>query len=222
MNKYLFRSNFNVSFLDQLRKIRAKIVVKTLETHWVNTSEPVVITVSIHSAFHDNYEGDLKMNALVSTIKKNVNGKVTILFTERAKELNFRYQPYFEGCNVMYWHSYICTDPHLEYCQKVIKNLITQDRLFQQLVQKDAESCYTEDRKLAYPDEDLFMKKNREDIIEHCVCWLVLMKKGYRFQFYPGRPYTSMEYVAKYIAKDEKKLEWIHVFLSVEKKVEQM
>ena len=241
MSSYLLRKNFKTVFSDNFRSIRAKITLKTEYDHWVDTHEPVVITISTHSVIHNNYEGDLKMNALISIIKNNVRGKVTVLFTEKAhlnvmslkhkdnatkvclhkaQELHFRYQSYFEGCNIAYWHSYICEDPHFVSCKRAIADLFQKDPTFQELIKADANGCYTQERKEEFPNKDLFLEKTAEDILEHCLCWVVLKKKGYKFQFYPGYPYVSMDYAAAHIAPELKKLEWIRVFLSIEKKVE--
>ena len=105
--------------------IRGKLAIKTRETHWLNTAHPVVV-LSIHSALHKNVDGDLKMNALISSIKKLVKGRITVLLSDRAHlqtyslkyqddikkafeycllsahTLQERYRPYFESCEVSF------------------------------------------------------------------------------------------------------------------------
>lgn len=55
-----------------------------------------------------------------------------------------------------------------------------------------------------------------EDILEQCACLFVLAHKGYQFQFYPGSPYSSVEYVNCYSL--DQRISWINVFLTIEKK----
>ena len=105
----------------------------------METQDPVIILMSVHSAFHVGCDGYLKVNALIGTIRDNVKGPVTILLADRAhlraqsrsfetclqdaKALHARYLPYFEGCNVAYWHSYITRDESFEESLRVIEQL---------------------------------------------------------------------------------------------------
>ncbi len=58
-----------------------------------------------------------------------------------------------------------------------------------------SENTYNQERALLFPDKDLFIKATIEDILEQCICILVLSNKGYRFQFYPGTSYTAVEHI---------------------------
>lgn len=242
MNKYTWRKNFTASISDSDKNIRGKLAFKTKNIQWLDTTSPVIILVSVHSAFHDEIGGDLKMNALVSTIKDHVKGKITVLLSDRAhiqtvslnyqsnlelafedchcsaQRLSHRYQSYFQDCNVVYWHSYICEDENFTSFLDRLKHAYQTDATFRELVQNDAETTYTSERMQIYADKTLFIEKTVGDILEQSASILVLANKGYRFQFYPGSPYASIEYVNSIFNPTDKKLAWIDVFLSIEKK----
>jgi hypothetical protein len=242
MNKYLWRKNFTAVDLNHERLIRAKLAIKTKELDWIETQNPVVILVSVHSAFHEEIYGDFKMEALLSTIKSHVKGKILVLFSDRAhlrtfslncqqdlklaldsinkdaQLLNLRYQSYFENCEIAYWHSYISQDDSFFDSLTDIKNFYQTDLTFRELVDQDAADTYTIDRSKMLTDRELYTECAKEDILEQCACLLVLSKKGYRFQFYPGKPYASVEYTNNNYISEDKRISWINVFLSIEKK----
>ncbi len=222
MKKYAWKNNVTVTTSNAL----GKLAVKTEKTNWLQTIEPVVVPISIKSKFHTEISGDLKMNALMSTIKDHVRGRITILFTEGAHlvsaaqefngnkeharaylfsladKLKSRYEGYFSGCQIAYWSSYISDDPSYIQSKTIVEKLYKEDPLFKRILLND----------LSDPNDDAI-----QDLIEMCICQLVLASKGYRFQFYPGSPYTAIEYVSNLLSP-EKRTVWVNVFLSIEKK----
>lgn len=242
MNKYIWRRNHTSLFVDQDKTIRGKLAFKTKSVHWLDTQSPVIAMISLHTAFHESNDGDLKMNAFMSTIKSHVKGKITVLICDiahkqamsleyqnnldkafetcilHAQKLRERYQHYFESCSVVQWHSYISQDTSYGPSFKLVKELYENDFVFQELLKRDAEAAYTEERMQKFPDKDLFLQKTHEDILEQCASILVLANKGYRFQFYPGNPNASTEYVGKKMLPSGSQLSWVHVFLTIEKK----
>ncbi len=242
MGRYLLRRNFTAVFSDERKTVHAKIAFKTQETQWLNTQLPVIALVSVHSAFHEGMEGDLKMNAWMSTIKENVKGRVTVLLSDKAhlhaaslkyendlqitfeeckrgaQDLSKRYRRYFDNARVAFWHSYICQDKIYDASLKLVKELYNADSLFPGHLQQDAQACYTDQRMQDFSDKGLFIEKTIEDILGQCASMLVLINKGYRFVFYPGSPYASTEYVNQVLVPDDKKMCWIDTFLSIEKK----
>jgi hypothetical protein len=242
MKIYRWRKNFAASIVQNEQIVYGKLAFKTKETHWLETEKPVIILVSINSVFHERGKGDLKMNALLSIVKNHVKGPVTVLMSERAhlqvmslkyennpkkafdecfrcaQLLYERYQCYFTECKVVYWHSYICEDDNFANSLEILKKLYQEDCQFRDLLYKDAESTYTIERSLHFFDKDLFIEKAIDDILEQCACMLVLAQKGYRFQFYPGQTFTSVEYANQILNAQEKRISWIDVFLTLEKK----
>ncbi|MBA3237873.1 MAG: hypothetical protein H0T62_05920 [Parachlamydiaceae bacterium] len=242
MKKYFFRENFTAFFKNQDQIIRGKLAFKTHDTLWVNTEHPVIVLVSIHSAIHKNIDGDLKMNAFISSIKKLVKGKITVLLSDRAHlqtyslkyhdgiekaferclisahTLKERYQPYFETCEVVYWHSYIYQDKTFLPSLKFIQRLFKHDSSFREHLLQDAENSFTIERIHMFASKEQFIEKAAEDLLEQCACVLVLSEKGYRFQFYPGRPNASTIYLNDTVIPHEKKVSWVNVFLSIENK----
>lgn len=69
-----------------------------------------------------------------------------------------------------------------------------------------------------FSNKELFIEKAIEDLLEQCASLLVLSNKGYRFQFYPGKPYASIEYVNRVFIPKDNQIFWIDVFLTIEKK----
>lgn len=240
MNKYKLRKNFTSIVADQNKIIRGKLAFKTKETHWLETEKPVIILTSIHSAFHDGVAGNLKMDALTSVIRSHVKGKVTVLLSDRAHlrtlslsqqnnldktleeclmsayALSKRYLAYFKDCQLAYWHSYVCEDPNFLNYSSFIREAYHKDLNFRELLHKDAETTYVPSQQ--FPDKKLYLENSIEDILEQCTCLLVLANKGYRFQFYPGSPYSATEYVNRSFISEENQIHWIDVFLTIEKK----
>lgn len=242
MKTYLWRKNITATFSNHELMVRGKLAFKTKETHWLDTETPVVVLVSVHSAFHEEVGGDLKMKALISTIRNHTKGKVTVLLSDRAHmnthslhyeenrekafkdcldsahKLKHRYQSYFNDCKVEYWHSYIFQDSDFDPFLNFLIKLYQTDSAFRELLYRDAEATYVGQRVQFFSDKALFIEKAIEDLLEQCACLLVLANKGYRFQFYPGRPYASIEYTNLVFIPVDKQISWIDVFLSIEKK----
>lgn len=242
MKTYLWRKTFTAIQTAEEKTIRGKLAFKTIVKHWLETKDPVIVLLSIDSAFHEGFEGDLKMNALMTTIKNHIQGKITILISDkahlqtmsldyqnnseiafeecllRAQKLETRYQPYFKSCKVVYWHSYICQEECFATFLHKMKELFQVDPVFRELLHRDAEETYTEKRRAKFSDKGQFIEKATEDILEQCACLLVIAHKGYRFQFYPGSPFASTEYINRIWLPKEKQVSWIDVFLSIEKK----
>lgn len=241
MNKYSWRKNFTAVASNDEKTIRGKLAFKTQKTHWLDTASPVIVLISIHSLFHQGLDGYLKMEALTSIVKNHVKGKITILLSDRAhirtlslkygfniektfqecliasQQILNRYQSLFADCDIAFWHSYICEDKEFHLCMSSLKKLLEIDYHFYQLLLRDAEETYTYEREKLFAAKQLFIENAMEDILEQCACIMVLAKKGYRFQFYPGRPFSSVSYVSEVILI-EPKLSWVDVFLTIEKK----
>lgn len=218
---YLLRKNYTSIFSDGEKTVRAKLAFKTKDSRWLDAEEPVVILMSIYSAFHEKLEGQFKMEALIRTIRNHVRGRVTLLLADRAHirtqqvtldqciadafAFHHRFNTHFAGCEVVYWHAYICQDPAFPSSLEAIHELYHTDGFFKKCLQEDA--------------EDTNKEEAIKDIMEQCACILVLSRKGVRFQFHPGDPYASTEYVNRTLLKEGDRVEWIKVFLSIEKKI---
>lgn len=233
MSYYNLRKNFFINFERGNYEIKAKLVIKTREIEWVKTLSHVVIPISIHSFFHLGIEGEMKMQAFISTIKQNVQSKVTILMTEMAhvnvlslKDENAaetckkdalgivkRFQELFDDCTIVYWEEYIQKDPNYQTCKEKILEQYQRDVTFQSLLLENAHSTYTSTRSIEHQDKSLFLERAIYDLLEQSICLHVLSKKGYRFQFYPGRQYSAIEYLNQNIS-----MVLVHVFVSIEKK----
>ena len=221
--------------------MKGKLAFKTKQIEWIGTCNPVIVPVSIQSSFHEGLPGDLKMNAFISTIKSHVKGKITILFCEKAhlqvstlkhnnnyqkaldesifqaRSMANRFKSYFEGCHLEYWQTYICEDKDYSLSHKHIVELYQTDIEFQSAIISDAEATYTENRVLDFPDKRLFVEKAIEDILEQCICLLILSKKRYHYQFYPGSQYLSVNYLNRTLLSNP--ITFIDVFLTIEKKI---
>ena len=92
------------------------------------------------------------------------------------------------------------------------------DPVFRKHLHADAEATYIADRVHEFSDKEVYINKTIEDLLEQCVCVLVLASKGYRFQFYPGRSYVSTEYVNNTFVPSGMQISNIDVFISIEKK----
>ena len=243
MNKYPLRLNFTGIHTEGTSKIRGKIAFKTRETHWLHTELPSIALISIDSDFHKGIDGDLKTGAFISIIKEHTKRAVSILLADTAhihtQKIKYntkaleecirstdllvkRYCSYFEDCNLLYWSSTICQSEHFVKSLEQVQDLYRIDKTFRELLDKDAKSSYSEKRKIEFPDETIFIERTKADIIEQSASILVLSKQGYRYQFYPGASFTSIQYVNYILLPPEKQVYWIDVFLSIEKKASLM
>lgn len=237
MNKYKLRKNYISNYTNNEEMVRGKLAFKTEEAQWLDTDESVIALISIHSSFHSGPGGYLKMDAFLSTIKNNVKGKLVVLLADSAHlhtlSLDFfgnissalnqcvkdsngfveKFKALFDKHEVVYWHSFICSDPTYKKMLSLVRKRYEIDSQFQEFVIADAVSTYTSERENKYPNRSLFVEKAIEDILEQCASSLVLVNKGYRFLFYPGAPYKSVANVST-----DRHLSWINVFLSIEKK----
>jgi hypothetical protein len=235
MNVYCLRRNYTSTYSQESKKIRGKLSFKTKETDWANSDSPVIALVSVDSAFHEGFNGDLKMDAFIGTIKNNISGKISVLIADTAHyhvqskqsfdqcielgaELVKRYRSFFEGCNILYWHSSIAQDNLFVPSLAKVQHLAQIDPIFQEHLFADAESTYTKKRGEEFPDKKLFLERAVGDILEQCASLFVLSSQGYRYQFYPGAPYRAVDYVNHLFFPIEKKIHWINTFLSIEKK----
>lgn len=241
-NTYLWRNNFTTTFLDQKQIVRGKLAVKTKTIDWLGTRAPVVVLVSVHSKFHELGNGDLKMQALVSTIKSHVQGRITILICDvahlntlslshqgdldkayeeclrEAQLLKERYASYFAGCDIAYWHSYINQDKNYNLARSSLRELYRVDPLFRKYLYEDAEATYTSARMRSFPKKIPYIEKTVEDLLEQCSSLIVLSRHGYRYKFYPGSSYASVLYANKVLLSEEEQISWVDVFVSIEKK----
>lgn len=240
MNKNLLRKNYTSLFVSEKNIIRGKLAFKTKETGWLDSDQPVIILISSQSDIHAGIDGDLKMNAFISTIRRHVKGKITILLAdtahlstiylkhpgrpeqafhsclESARVLSKRYQSYFEGCNVAYWHSYINGDKNFTAELNRVGELYRADAIFRSLMAEDVEATYTLKRQQEFPDKNLYIDKTIEDLQVQCASESLLARKGYRHQFYTGKSYASTQYFRNNHMSLQ--LSWIDVYLSIEKK----
>lgn len=236
MNLYKLRINFTSTYLQESKKVRGKLAFKTKETDWLNTKSPVIALVSTHSSFHEGINGELKMEAFMGTIKNNVEGKVSVLIADTAhyhaqNERSFdecvesgsnlvtRYQSYFEGCDILYWHSFICRDDLFAHALARIEHLAEIDPAFQEHLLLDAEATYTTKRSGEFQDRAVFIERASRDIMEQCASLFVLVAGGYRYQLYPGASFKAVEYVNELFFPIENRLHWINIFLTIEKKI---
>lgn len=235
LNKYLLRRNFKSIYVNEDFTVCGHLAFKTRNVDWVDTTLPSIVLISVHTAFHEGINGHLKMEALLSTIRQNVKGKVCILIADvahlhtasliqvddpmnycvkSAKQLASRFHAHFDGYDLLYWSSLIMKDDHYIALKNYFYSLAQTDVEFRALLLADAEAAYTAKRKEEFPNKALFLEKMGDDLIEQCIGMRVLAKNGYRYLFYPGAPCASTEYI------NQSALQWIDVFLSIERKTE--
>lgn len=235
---YLLRKNIKAEYQNNDYVINGKVAFKTNITNWEKTLEPVICLVSVDSAFNNGIDGELKMNAITSIIKRNVNGKVAVLIADTAHhnvqllknpnrtkndclyeafELFVRYSSYFEGCDLLFWSTSICQNSQFSNTQNILREMYETNQEFRKCLIVDAEKSYTEKRCVEYPDKKLFIEKTILDMIDMCACMNILASLGYKYIFYPGAPNSSTEWLSR-MRPLSQRLEWIDVFLSIEKK----
>lgn len=218
-----------------------RIAIKTSSCDWIGSDEPAIILFSVHSAFHEGPKGMVNVKAILSAIKQNMHGPITLLLSEKAhlNVLAIEHGDYakalalathdahaiahtfaaeFEGCLVTYWDDFITKDSYYSTAQKKIMALYETDQQFQQLLEEDAQKTYTIERSLQFANKELYLDATTKDLLEQCIYALVAAKKGYRFEFYPGRQYECMQYVNATLLAPEERINHVHVYIAFEKK----
>lgn len=218
-----------------------KIMFKTQSAQWVETESPIIIPFSIHSKFHDGEMGEHKVRSLITTIKEHTKAPITILLTEEAhvqvlslsyesdiqkasaecfidaKTLANQFKHFFEGCDVQFWCTMISNDPEYQHYKTKIRHIYETDTQFQQLLYSDAQSTYSAEREQQFPNKEEFIQKSIEDLLEQAIYLFIMSKRGFRFEFYPGKPFSSSEYINRTFLPAETQLLRITVCLTTQK-----
>jgi len=237
--KYLFRSNYKGICEIEGERLLGHLAFKTQDISWLDTSSPVVVLVSVNSAFHEKGEGFLKMEAFLATIRRHVKGEIVILIADTAhlyaqhllegpsatqsclsagEELVSRYRSLFAGSTLLYWHA-LRRDEAYEEIRSHILTLFHRDATFRQYLFEDADSAFTEKRKSEFLDKGQFIESTVADLIEQCVYLQLLARKQFRYLFYPGASCKATEYLRTILSNG---LQWIDVFLTIEKKAKNL
>lgn len=241
MQKCKWKKNIILSSHIPGLSIRSKIIIKTDEASWVQTNYPVVLPLSVRPFVHEEPQEIAKIHALLSLIKDNVKGKITVFFTDKtnlqdlkvlhpyledtqkcnrdAQALFTKYQPFLKGFDVVFWNNVIKESPDcLEYSTR-IKKFYNTDPRFRYLVNIDSEQTDSDVRIEQFPNTQLYLEKSKADVLQDCVCRLIFAAKGYRFIFYSSKPNTSCEYANRLLLPKNHELTPVHVFLSINKYV---
>lgn len=243
MNTYNFSLRKIVTHRNHKSEVaKARIVFKTVNTEWVNSCDPMIALISLHSNFNEGVDGHLKMSGFINTLKENVRNNLTILLTEKAhfhalslkynhdlektskrcledaESLEKRFASYFSGCKVAYWQDFVEQDPDYQSIQAYVHGIHKEDAYFRDLVRKDAEGTYTPQRSLEHPDKPLYIAKTELDLLEQCIYTIVAAKKGFKYDFYPGNFIASASYLNTVVCPFGKQITNVPVYLAIEKK----
>jgi hypothetical protein len=223
--------------------VSRKVVIKTHPAHWRNTMSPVLIPFSIHSRIYDGIEGTFKIAALLHLIKSLVKGEITVLLTEGAhlnalslkydgdlnkaldicmqdaNNLKLRFEHELDNCHIARWTDFVYDDSDYSIFKNTLLDLYDNDNTYKSLITADIESTYTIDRQNEYQNKQHYFDACKLDLIETTIALLLIAsKKGYRFQFYPGKTYLSMAYINNQLLKEDERLNWVNMRISVKDK----
>lgn len=228
--------SFSTEF-DDGQVVNTRMFVTTRPGIWVNTGHPIILPISIHSVFHEGNVGKAKMTALIEMVKTNVKSTITILFTEKAhlETLRVKYQTHasiafekcyqdaiqlknrlanvLEDCMIMHWNEFVDQDPHYLEIKQQVLNLFGSDEEFRQLLKQDAEMTYTSTRSQEFNNKQEYVRAVIVDLLEQCVYHLITSGKGYRYEFYSGKRYRSVELIGRKFLSDDQNLTRINVSL---------
>lgn len=229
--KYSLRKNYKAICLEGEQQIVGHMAFKTKDALWLNTKKPSLALISIQSAFHYGFEGNMKMEAFISVIRSSIQAPLTILIADLAHlqtrklleenkaetncikdadELVWRYRSIFADSTLIYWRD-LKKQEKFSLLRSEILKLSKNDQQFQQLLKEDAERDWTNKRQALYPSKEAFIEKSIEELIDQCACMQLLASLNYGYVFYPGAPHQATQYF-------KSSIEWIDVFLSIEKK----
>lgn len=196
-----------------------EIKVRTNQSIWVeNTDANVSIPFSIHSALYDGSHGDSKIRALLNHIRSRAKNKIQVLFTEGAHVqvmslryasvshalkvcqqdaaiLHQRFASEMAGLKIQFWEDFILNHKNYAQYKSEINQILMQDTVLQVLLENDAINTYTEKFAKIYPDKELFVAKNRLDILEMMTACKIVAEEGYKIMVYPGAMLPSMKHL---------------------------
>lgn len=236
--KYLWRHE---TILDPQAKAKtgsAKIIMKTQSDAWVNTKEPIILPVSIHSAFHEGSLGQAKMETFLKVIEHYADGPVTLLITEDshanvlsmkhagdyqkaveqclkdAELLLSRFAEVVEGFDIQYWHTLIKKHPQYSGYKAQLWALVKNDAEARMLLVEDAEKTYSAQKMAEYLDKSAYIDMAIADLVEQAAYLCVITELGFKFEIYPGKRYKSVDYCYHALFESGKKTERIHLHMS--------
>jgi hypothetical protein len=220
-----------------------QVSIKTRPANWKNNLDPVIIPLSIHSLIYKDLDGKFKMAALLSAIRSNVHRKVTVLLCEGAhlntlslkyngdmikaalacnrdsQELANRLHQEFCGHEVLSWNELIFSNLNYKVFKEKVYDLYQLDTEFQCKVLADAEASYDIDRSSEYPCKDLYIRNAKTDLLEQCIYLLIVTEMGYKFEIYPGKRNSCVEYINNKFLTLENRLTRVNVTLGSPKEV---
>ena len=177
-------------------KLEKNMVVRTIPNTWVNTTENIIIPISIHSAIHDDIDGYFKFCSMINVIKSKSAGKIIVLLSEGAhvnvinlqhqnnisqtlhlcrqdaEKLYQRYQSIFTGCEVTYWQDFIMRHANYKNYKNAIYSQIISNEAFKVSILNDLEKGYSELTVLDISQEALGKSKERLGDKANRITWV--------------------------------------------------
>lgn len=229
--------------IDTGKTIIQKVTVKTRPANWQGTDQPVILPFSIYSALYEGIAGDFKVASFLQVVKSNVKGKITILLCEGAhlqtlslqhnsaekalqiccQEADFlvkRYNLEFQNCEVIRWKDFVTDDSFYKFFKDKIYHLYQINGSFQSKVRFDAEKTSNVDFNNESLDKPSYVNKAELDLLEQCIYLMIASKKGYRFEFYPGKRNNCVDFINCKLLDDFTKLTRINITLGSPKNFE--
>ena len=217
-----------------MRRIIARLpklpTITTRPTVWHGTSDKLILGVSNRVSDYIEIR-KLKMALTLHHITKLTEAPLTILMCEGAhvnaeslkynndveraydteltyaKDLVTKFQPSFANHHVTYWRDLVNGDTKYQSYKNQIYMLYDSDPIFRELLVADAERTYTEQRKKEYPCQTGYLEKTILDLLEHCIYCLIISNKGYKYEFYHGKPYPHILYLSQVYGLEIRRVE---------------
>lgn len=205
--------------------VKTLVKINTSNPGWQNKNLPIIVPISIHSAFHEGEQGEIKIKALFDYIHSYAKEKVMILMCEGAHlnviniknddmkctyeicrrdahQLVKKFNRYFNRFDITFWNEFVVQHNHYGQYKSELLDLYNNDLNFNKLVSNDAENMYTEKLSNQYTNKKCFIDNTKKDILEMIVGCRIKFHEGYRIHIYPGKIFTSMEYIKNLHFKD--------------------
>ena len=119
-----------------------------------------------------------------------------------AHQLVECFKKYLASFEVAFWDKFVSNHANYGEIKREIEVFYKQNSVFQDLLRKEAEEKYCGNQQLLYPDKTLYLKNACLDMLEQCIYLIIALMRGYRFEFYPGRRPTSVEFFHQEMLKN--------------------
>jgi hypothetical protein len=218
-------NNSNRKWIYELNKnncrVKKLVEVFVKPKQWENSTSHIILPFSIHSNIYNGIAGNLKIKALLQTVKSYAKNKILVLLSEGAhlhalsikhgtygnafikskndaNSLLARFKDDFAGCEVSFWEDFIWKNPaYKQFKEKLQQEYNINDHL-RSVIHSDVERLNEYFDPEFFVHKTLFQEKSSLDLLEMLAGFMVMHAENYKVAIYPGSMPNAFTYLQKY------------------------